>query len=100
MKAYKLILLTLLFGGFFASCSKDGNDTLDPVSNGTDTTATRDLTVEHFIYRGMNNIYLYKANIPQLADNYFATQSELDNFLLTYDTPETLFYDGLVYSKE
>ncbi len=99
MKIYKLLILTLLFGGFFTSCSKDGNDTLAPVSTGKDTSAIRDLTVEHFIYRGMNNIYLYKANIPQLADNYFATQSEKDAFLSSFATPEKLFYDGLVDSK-
>ena len=58
MKIYKLILFTLLFGGIFTSCSEDADDAIDkPIVDG------RDLTVENFIYRGLNEIYL------DLADN-------------------------------
>jgi C-terminal processing protease CtpA/Prc len=96
MKIHKLILFTLLFGLFFTSCSDDLDDVVDkPI-----IVEGRDLTVENFIYRGMNEIYLYKADIPQLADNYFSTQATKNDFLDNYETPEDLFYDGLTASQD
>jgi C-terminal processing protease CtpA/Prc len=88
MKIYKFILFTLLFGGFFISCSKDADDAIDkPIVDG------RDLTVEKFIYRGLNEIYLYKADVPELANDYFPTETERNDFLDNFATPEDLFYD-------
>ncbi|MCJ7757951.1 MAG: peptidase S41, partial [Gillisia sp.] len=90
MKIYKLILFTLLFGGFFTSCSDDADDAIDkPIVDG------RDLTVENFIYRGLNEIYLYKADVPELANDFFPTPTERNDFLDNFATPEDLFYDGL-----
>jgi len=95
MRIYKLILFTLLFGGLFTSCSKDADDVIDKlIVNG------RDLTVENFIYRGLNDYYLYKADVPELANDFFPTQTERNDFLNNYATPEDLFYDGLVASQD
>ena len=95
MKIYKLIIYTLLLGGFVTSCADDKDDALDkPPIDG------RDLTVENFIYRGLNEIYLYKADVPELADNFFPTQTEKDDFLDNYATPEDLFYDGLLAPQD
>lgn len=97
MKIYKLFIITLLVGGFATSCSNDGDD-VGPTP--TDPGEQRNLTVENFVYRGMNNIYLYKADVPVLANDYFATQAEKDDFLDNFETPEDLFYDGLVASQD
>lgn len=95
MKIYKLILLTLLVSGFMTSCSTDADDIGPNQGN-----QNRDLTVENFIYRGMNEIYLYKADVPQLEDNFYSSDAERNNFLDNYATPEDLFYDGLVAPQD
>jgi C-terminal processing protease CtpA/Prc len=64
------------------SCFKDNDDTIQIAST---------LDIQNFIYRGLNYFYLYKADTPELADDAFANQDELNNFLETFDTPETLF---------
>lgn len=97
MKIYKLFLLTLMVSGLVASCSKDADD-IGPVEQGSGE--ERDLTVEKFVYRGMNEIYLYKADVPQLEDGYFSNVEERNDFLDNYATPEDLFYDGLVAPQD
>lgn len=97
MKIFKTLLLTLLFASFFVSCSKDQDDEVPKV---VDPTTGADLTVENFVYRGMNEIYLYKADVPVLADDFFATQAEKNDFLDNYSSPEDLFYDGLTASQD
>jgi len=94
MKIYKLFFLSLFILGV-TSCSTDEDD------NGElPTGPTRNLTVENFIYRGLNEIYLYKADVPQLADGFFASQAAKDDFLDNYATPEDLFYEGLTASQD
>ena len=95
MKIFKTVLLTLLFSTFFVSCSSDQDDEKPAV-----VAPTADLTVHNFVYRGMNDIYLYKADVPELADNYFASQTEKNNFLDNYASPEDLFYDGLTAPQD
>lgn len=97
MKIFKLILLALLVSSSTISCSKDEDD-IGPkaVVPGEE----RDFIVENFIYKGMNLYYLYKADIPQLANNYFTTQGELNDFIDNYSTPEDFFYDGVVASQD
>lgn len=95
MKIFKTVLLTLLFSTFFISCSSDQDDEKPPV-----IAPVADLTIENFVYRGMNDIYLYKADVPVLADNYFASQTEKNDFLDNFATPEDLFYDGLVAPQD
>ena len=97
MKIYKLILIALIFGGISTSCSDDADDVgITPPAPGEQ----RNLVVENFVYRGMNNIYLYKADVPKLADNVFATQSERNDFLDNYDSPEDLFDNGVTASQD
>lgn len=96
MKINKLILLTLLVGGFFVSCSQDEDDIV-PTPPGE---GNNNLVVENFIYRGLNEFYLYKADVPELADDFFNSQTEKNNFLDNYATPEDLFYDGLTATQD
>lgn len=88
--AYKLIFsLLLLF--FFTGCQDDLDDVIRPTS---------ELDIKNFIWRAMNDTYLYKADVPALADDRFANQSELNEFLNSFSSPEDLFYNGLVASHD
>ena len=82
-----LVLVPLVLVG----CHDDMDDVLRPADN---------LEINEFIWRGMNNIYLYKEDIPQLADDYFSTKEELADFLRKYPDPEDLFYDALVSPQD
>ncbi|MCM8570801.1 S41 family peptidase [Gramella jeungdoensis] len=101
MKVYKYLMLFLLTGGMLVSCSKDDNDDIpNPPDNGGKTEVSLELEIKDFVWKGMNEIYLYKSDIPELANDYFADQEELYDWLETWDTPENLFYDGLVASQD
>ncbi|MFA9191367.1 S41 family peptidase [Flavobacterium sp. FZUC8N2.13] len=81
----KYILLLLLPLLFLQSC-QDQDDTLpEPTS----------LDVPKFIWRGMNSMYLWQEEVPDLADNRFMDNMEYESFLGKY-TPEELF-EKLLY---
>ena len=85
-KLPQLVVMGLLIAVTF-SCSKDRDDQIQPVA---DT-----LEVENFIYSAMNIWYLYKPNVPVLADDRFADQDALNEYLAGFDTPEDLFKFGV-----
>lgn len=78
----KLILSLLAVSLLFTSCFDDLDDNVQQAST---------QEIQNFIYRGLNFFYLYKADTPELANDAFANQGELNNFLDNYDTPESLF---------
>ncbi|MDI1256812.1 MAG: S41 family peptidase [Flavobacterium sp.] len=82
---YKILaLLTIaLFG--MQSC-EDQDDILNVPS---------DLQVQNFIWKGLNLYYLWQADVPELSDDVFANQNQLNAFLRTEGTPENLFQDLL-----
>ena len=82
MKKIKLLFAAILVGTMFTACFKDMDDEVGHAST---------LDIQDFIYRGLNYFYLYKSEIPQLADDAFASQDELNNFLRTFNSPESLF---------
>lgn len=94
----KLFMPLFLFGIFFTSCSKD-DDSVEEVEEVQPEPVTRNLEVENFIYDGMNEIYLYKADVPALADDYFVTNNDKQDFLAGFDSPESL-YEGIQWSKD
>ena len=83
----KYIALTLLIG-FSYGCFKDNDDN-----------ATGSSSVKDFVWKAMNSVYLYNANVPDLADDRFITDSDYNSFLDGYSSPETLF-ESLVYDRE
>lgn len=90
----KLYIPLFLFGFLITSCSKD--DAIEEVAEKEKVEEVvvinpADIEVESFIYAGMNEIYLYKANVPALADNYFPTTLEKSKFLAKFDSPEQLY---------
>ncbi|MBL7885239.1 MAG: peptidase S41 [Flavobacterium sp.] len=80
-----LSLLVLLFVAF--SCTKD------------DLAVPDELRVYDFVWKGMNQYYLWQADVPNLADNRFASQSSLNDFLSGYSDPTALFNDLRVSSS-
>ena len=56
-----------------------------------DVAAPSNLEVNDFIWKAMNIYYLWQADVPNLADNRFATQKDLNTFLAGYPKPEDLF---------
>ncbi|MEO5775830.1 MAG: S41 family peptidase [Flavobacterium sp.] len=56
-----------------------------------DNAVPANIEIKDFVWKGMNLYYLWQADVPDLADDRFANQSQLNNFLETYETPENLF---------
>jgi len=77
-----LFLLLIAVSTLFVSCFEDLDDNAQPASV---------LEIQDFVWRGLNFFYLYKADTQELANDAFATQSDLNAFLSTYDSPESLF---------
>ncbi len=78
----KILLLLIAIVPLFNSCFEDLDDNIQEAST---------LDIQNFIYRGLNYFYLYKADTPELANDAFANQNELNGFLNSYDSPESLF---------
>ncbi len=104
MKLKYLMILLLATGMVFTSCEKDEEalfeNNLQPDNKKDNTTEEfGDIEVEQFVYKGMNDIYLYKADVPVLADDYFATTTEKNGYLAEFNSPESLF-DNLLSSQD
>jgi len=78
----KIILLLLAASVTFVSCFSDLDDNQQEASV---------LDINDFIYRGLNFFYLYKADTPELGNDFFATNEEKNTFLNSFETPEALF---------
>lgn len=103
MKIKNLPLWTVaVFTFLLSSCSKD-DEVLDQNLSSTnpdeETAETTNIEVEEFIYGGLNEIYLYKSDVPVLADAYFDSAVEKNEFLEGFATPESLF-DDLLSSQD
>lgn len=70
------LFLLLLIG---IGCTKD------------DLAVPEELKVNNFIWKGLNQYYLWQADVPNLADDRFANQDALNDFLSGYSNPTTLF---------
>lgn len=86
MKSSYQYLLLLLFPLLFLQSCQDQDDTLPEPTN---------LDVHKFIWRGLNQMYLWQEDVPDLADNRFMDNIEYESFLGKY-TPEELF-EKLLY---
>jgi carboxyl-terminal processing protease len=78
--AFKFTLLLFIATFTLQSC-QDNDDIAPPAS----------LEIQDFIWKGMNQYYLWQADVPNLADDRFADQTALNSFLREYSVPEDLF---------
>lgn len=97
MKLNKFLFTSLIIFGL-ASCEKEESsiENLNPETETQElenSTSNSEIEVESFIYNGLNEIYLYKANVPELADNYFQSPNDKTEFLAGASSPEDLFED-------
>jgi C-terminal processing protease CtpA/Prc len=56
-----------------------------------DVAAPLNMEIQNFVWKGMNLYYLWQADVPNLADDKFKNQTELNSFLTGYQKPEDLF---------
>lgn len=83
--SYKALILFIVAALSFQSC-EDMDDTLGVPS---------ELEIDDFIWKGLNLYYLWQEDVPDLADDRFATQNELNDFLQQTSGPEILFQNLL-----
>ena len=95
MKLNNLLFTCLIIFGL-TSCEKD-EESIENLNPKTETrefensTSNSEIEVESFIYNGLNELYLYKANVPELDDDYFQSSNEKTEFLASSSSPEDLF---------
>lgn len=80
----KSVLLLFLLVFSLQSC-EDQDDVAAPAS----------LQVNDFVWKGLNQFYLWQADVPNLADDRFSNQEALNAFLKDYAKPQDLFQDLL-----
>ena len=83
----KILLLSLLLSLF--ACKKN-------VDYQTDN---QTMKVNNFVWKAMNSYYLWKDENPNLKDDRFQNQLELNQYLDDYDDPEA-FFESLIYDRE
>ena len=88
MKILKVFLIAIVIGSFTFSCFEDRDDNVILASS-----------INDFVWKGMNAVYLYKAEIPNLANDRFSTNEEYGNYLNSYSSPESLF-ESLIYDRQ
>lgn len=94
MKTIKYGLLAL-FSVFIFGCDEDMDDNVNP-SNPSPVVIDE---IKDFVWKGMNAVYLYKDNIPDLANDRFESSQEYADYLDGYASPESLF-ESLLYQPE
>lgn len=87
MKILKFSLLALVLFTV-SSCFDDRDDNIVLSSN-----------VNDFVWKGMNFWYLYKDEIPDLANDRFSSNEEYGNYLNSFFSPEELF-ESLIFQRE
>jgi C-terminal processing protease CtpA/Prc len=90
MKHIKLlkISLLLLLTVSLTSCFEDRDDNAVSAS-----------VINDFVWKGMNAVYLYKQEIPDLSNDRFTSNGEYADYLNSFATPEDLF-ESLIYQRE
>ncbi len=56
-----------------------------------DNKVPNDIAINNFVWKGLNLYYLWQADVPKLADDRFANQSDLNTYLYGFSRPEDLF---------
>jgi len=81
-------ILAVLLLGFTTSCYEDVDDNTISASE-----------INDFVWKGMNAVYLYKENKPDLANDRFSNTEDYASYLNSYGSPENLFED-LIHQRE
>ena len=88
MKINKLILLLFFTTGIFSSCTMDEDDERVPVVGGEEEPGeTPNLEIENYLYDAMSIFYVYEADIPELGENYFDSETDKEEWLAGFNSP-------------
>jgi len=85
MKNIKILLLTCVVAFSLTSCFEDLDDN-----------AVTSSDIKDFVWKGMNVVYAYKDNIPDLANDRFDSNEVYNSYLNDFSSPEDLF-ESLIY---
>lgn len=88
MKIMRTLLIAIIFGSLTTSCFEDRDDNVILSSS-----------IHDFVWKGMNAVYLYKAEIPDLANDRFTSNEEYGNYLNSFSSPEELF-ESLIHQRQ
>ncbi len=83
------VFLVIMLLGLTTSCFNDDRD--DNLILASE--------INDFVWKGMNVVYLYKDNIPDLANDRFSSNQEYANYLNSFSTPEDLF-ESVIYQRQ
>ncbi len=99
LKPSRILFLSLLALALF-NCSKSDEPTVETIPEPEVVEPiTLNSDINDFIWGGMNEVYLWQGQVPNLSDTKFTTQDQYYTFLNNYTTPEALF-DALLYQKD
>ncbi len=84
IKALVILLAALVLTG----CFEDRDDNIVQSSS-----------INDFVWKAMNLVYLYKSDIPNLADDRFASDAEYAEYLDGFASPEGIF-ESLIFQRE
>lgn len=87
-KVFKILILSVVIG--FVSCSKEDVNVIEPTTNDD---------INYFIWRGLGTFYLWQKEVPDLADNRFASFDDLYTYFRGFSSPESIF-NSLLYKKD
>ncbi|TXE10697.1 peptidase S41 [Gelidibacter salicanalis] len=94
MRILKIALFALVVFTFNTSCYEDKDDNIDNIPEETKVNEVND-----FVWKAMNIFYLYKDQVPNLADTRFETDKAYADYLNSFSKPEDLF-ESLIYQRE
>ncbi|MBF00516.1 S41 family peptidase [Flavobacterium coralii] len=84
MKKIRILLAALVVSALAFQGCEDMDDNAVPVND--------------FIWKGLNLYYLWQPEVPELADDRFANQAQLNDYLEVFSSPESLF-NNLLYQR-
>ena len=88
MRHLKALIVLFIVSTFTVSCFEDNDDTQVSASQ-----------INDFVWKGMNAFYLYKDDVPNLANDRFASNGDYASYLNTFSAPEDLF-ESLIHQRQ
>ncbi len=92
----------LAFLFFFLACSKDDAPTQDPITEVPDeeVPVAKDVTAHDFMWKAMNFWYFWQADVADLSDSRFTTDSQYNTYLQDQGEPDEFFNDKLLFTED
>lgn len=64
-----------------------------------DNSIPYEISINNFIWKGLNEYYLWQADVPVLSDTYFPNQNSLNNYLKNNNKTPNDFFESLLYRR-